>query len=539
MDNTFLQAVVDSVRPRLTGASIARVWQPTANTLALDTRLGDGRVLLISVRPDAPALFLADRTSTELDPNAGGDLAFGALIRKYLRGARIEALRKPAGDRVVTLEVRGFAASGEIARFELVAELTGRSANVLLVDGDGRVLAVLREAVSGLARIGGLYGAPPAGAPAWSRMLERELATRATPDGEDAARTAIAAELAAPHESFLLYREPSGRHTLSTIALRSLAEAAVHRFTDPSEAAEAWWRDRDDTERIATRSREVAQRIRTTRDREVRALEAMDDDLRSAEGASRLREIAESLLAQQSSAKPVDGGYSIVDLYSEDQHSITVEADRGVTPQALAERYFARHRRMRRTREAIVLRRPIVEARIAALDALAAELALVESPQHIDEVRERLDTLLGIRRTPARAAVRGGDGARPVKGARRFVSSDGYEILVGRTSAANDELTFKVARPSDIWLHAADYPGSHVVVRLFKRGEVPHRTLLEAAQLAAHFSQAKDEAMVDVRYTERKFVGKPKGAGPGLVRLQRFKSITVRPSSDLARGGDS
>ena len=88
----------------------------------------------------------------------------------------------------------------------------------------------------------------------------------------------------------------------------------------------------------------------------------------------------------------------------------------------------------------------------------------------------------------------------------------------------------KVAKPNDLWLHAADYGGSHVVVRNSTRKEIPHRTLIEAAQLAAWFSQAKKDPKVDVHYIERKFVSKPKGAKPGLVRLQRFKNITVQPN---------
>jgi predicted ribosome quality control (RQC) complex YloA/Tae2 family protein len=122
-----------------------------------------------------------------------------------------------------------------------------------------------------------------------------------------------------------------------------------------------------------------------------------------------------------------------------------------------------------------------------------------------------------------------------VTGARRFVSSDGYEILVGRSSAGNDAITFKIARPSDVWLHAADYPGSHVVVRNRGRSDVPHRTIAEAAQLAAFYSDARDDALVDVRYTSRRFVAKPKNAPPGLVRLGRFKTIAVRPSADIDR----
>jgi len=118
---------------------------------------------------------------------------------------------------------------------------------------------------------------------------------------------------------------------------------------------------------------------------------------------------------------------------------------------------------------------------------------------------------------------------------RRYVSSDGYEILVGRTSRDNDHLTFKVARPNDLWLHAADYGGSHVVVRNSTRKDVPHRTIIEAAQLAAQFSQARKDPKVDVHYTQRKFVSKPRGSAPGLVRMTRFKNITVAPKEGVER----
>ena len=90
-------------------------------------------------------------------------------------------------------------------------------------------------------------------------------------------------------------------------------------------------------------------------------------------------------------------------------------------------------------------------------------------------------------------------------------------------------MTFRLARPHDLWLHAADYPGSHVVVRNPQRAEIPHRTVVEAAQLAAHYSQAKRDAKVAVNYTQRKFVAKPKGAAPGLVRISSFKTLLVAP----------
>ena len=120
-------------------------------------------------------------------------------------------------------------------------------------------------------------------------------------------------------------------------------------------------------------------------------------------------------------------------------------------------------------------------------------------------------------------------------GVRRYRSSDGYEILVGRAARDNDYLTFKVARPHDLWLHAGDYPGSHVVVRNPTRHEVPQRTVIEAAQLAGRFSQASDDSKVVVHYTERKFLSKPKRSAPGLVQMSSFRSIIVEPKESIDR----
>ena len=118
---------------------------------------------------------------------------------------------------------------------------------------------------------------------------------------------------------------------------------------------------------------------------------------------------------------------------------------------------------------------------------------------------------------------------------RRYLSADGYEILVGRAARDNDHLTFKVAKPHDLWLHAADYPGSHVIVRNPTRKEIPHGTIIAAAQLAAHFCQARKDSKVDVHYALRKFLSKPKGAAPGLVRMSSFKTITVSPDESAQR----
>jgi len=200
-----------------------------------------------------------------------------------------------------------------------------------------------------------------------------------------------------------------------------------------------------------------------------------------------------------------------------------VEIDESASLQEEAARRFGLFARSKRALEQINKRMADVQARLAEL----------KTEQHLLETRiEAGDFSLPAKDASALSAKPSSKRKvepKHIPGARRYSSSDELEILVGRTASDNDRLTFKIAQPNDIWLHAADYGGSHVVIRNPTRKEVPHRTLLEAAQLAAHFSQAKKNSKVDVHYTQRKFVSKIKGGKPGLVRLQRFKSIVVTP----------
>jgi predicted ribosome quality control (RQC) complex YloA/Tae2 family protein len=159
--------------------------------------------------------------------------------------------------------------------------------------------------------------------------------------------------------------------------------------------------------------------------------------------------------------------------------------------------------------------------------------------QQLDQIIQSRDeaALETFEKPPPAPRVGQKKSAKPEKisGVRRYLSTDGYEILVGRAARDNDNLTFRVAQPNDLWMHAGDYPGSHVVVRNPTRKEIPQRTIIEAAQLAGRFSQASEDAKVVIHYTERKFLSKPKGSAPGLVRLSRFRSINVEPKEAVPR----
>jgi predicted ribosome quality control (RQC) complex YloA/Tae2 family protein len=236
------------------------------------------------------------------------------------------------------------------------------------------------------------------------------------------------------------------------------------------------------------------------------------------------KRIGDLILANLSTAARHGDVIKLLDYFDENTPEIEVEGDRNSSLNEIAEAYF---RKYAKARNAI----RIVDERIA--DAETKLEAAIASETHIDKAFAAADIasltrLAGIKPPPKPVSKK----KRPVaefRGARCFVSSDGIEILVGKKAVDNDFLTFRVARSTDTWMHAADYPGSHVVVRNKNREETPHRTLVEAAELAAFYSDARGLPKAAVNYTLKKNVNKPKRASHGLVSLARFRTVLVEP----------
>jgi predicted ribosome quality control (RQC) complex YloA/Tae2 family protein len=242
------------------------------------------------------------------------------------------------------------------------------------------------------------------------------------------------------------------------------------------------------------------------------------------------KRIGDLLLANIATAVRDGNKVTITDYYTESAPKLEIEVDENRSLQDEAAVRFRQYTKAKRAAEEIAERLQQIDRETAALDHRLQQLDKI--------IQSRDEAALESFEKPAPAPkVPAKKRSKPEKiaGVRRYLSTDGYEILVGRAARDNDNLTFRVAQPNDLWMHTGDYPGSHVVVRNPTRKEIPQRTIIEAAQLAGRFSQASEDAKVVVHYTERKFLSKPKGAAPGLVRLSRFRSITVEPKESIER----
>ena len=251
-------------------------------------------------------------------------------------------------------------------------------------------------------------------------------------------------------------------------------------------------------------------------------------DLEKHGDAERWKRYGDLLLANVNNAVRKGDTILVTDYFDEAAPVIEIDGEANLPLSEIAEAYFRRYVKARNGGK-------VIEERMSAADA-----ALVRSTEKLrlidvgiqEQNEEYLTSLVAPPRKPI-AIARKKKREVEFNGARRFISTDGFEILVGKKATDNDYLTFRVARSLDLWMHAADYPGSHVVIRNANKKVIPNQTLVEAAQLAAFYSSGRSQPKAAVHYTLKKFVNKPKRSAPGLVSMASFKTILVEPQVPL------
>jgi predicted ribosome quality control (RQC) complex YloA/Tae2 family protein len=475
MDDQSIREIVDEITPLIIRRSPGKIFQLGNVSLAIDFGLREPGYLFFSADPSAPRMHLIRRRVRDLEKQSVPLLQFSLTLRKDLADTHLEQIKKDDSDRIVRFDFVGRDELGNPKRRVLVAQLTGRSANLLLLNAENRVVQTLRKAGTDGQRPGDLYRPPEA-------------------RGESST---------GPPESKLL------------------AEIRSPESDSPSQAADAYFTSMLEQRAFAARANSARAELRKKIAQQENLLKQLERDLKSHEDAELHKRVGDLLLANLTSGRRDGKRVELIDYFADDGSTIQIDLDDSITFQEEAHRRFGLYSRSKRAVAQIKVRLAAVEER---LRELKLEQASLET--------EIVNGDLSVRATKSVPPASAGGPTKPLQkipGTRRYLSSDGFEILVGRTANDNDQLTFKIAKPNDLWLHAADYGGSHVVVRNSTKKPIPHSTLIEAAQLAGYFSQAKKDPKVDVHYTERKFVSKVKGGKPGLVRLQRFKTILVDP----------
>lgn len=474
MNGPTLQKICDELSKALTGEIFGRVFVLSRFQIAVDFRLPDTRYLFISIEPTDPRIYLIKRRLKELERQSGTPSAFALALKKRLSGTTLDNIVKVRDERVLRLEFSGRNELGAEQSHSLIVQLTGRSANLFLLDGRGYIIDTARDNHGAGQQIGDEYTTPSRDGDAKRRRDE---------------------------EIF-----PSG-------GFNALSEALDHHHLE-----------KDAERRFQSKVSAARGKIRQELKKLEKLAEMLRADLSDHGDAEKWKRSGDLLLANIGTARREGESLWVTDFYDEAMTEVEIKADVDLSVTEAAEKFFKRYTKARNAGTQIAKRLDVVTKDIEKkrLEQGRLETAIADRDE---------EALAGFAGQKAEKAVRGQkkNKDQAFTGARQFFSSEGFEVLVGKGAKDNDYLTFRVAKSFDLWLHAADYPGSHVVVKNPNRQEIPPRTLLEAAQIAAFYSHAREQPKVAVHYTQKKFVNKPKGASLGLVSLASFKTILVAP----------
>jgi predicted ribosome quality control (RQC) complex YloA/Tae2 family protein len=466
----LLELVTEEISAVLTHRRMGAVFSLSRFEAAFDFHIDSGLFLFVSVEPANPRVYLVRRRMRDLAKASNQLTPFLSILRRYLTGAIVTDISKDLNERLLTLNFLARSEAGDDVLYRLIVQMTGRSANLFMLDQDRVIIDAFRAS-----------------------ELEGQR----------------------PGDKYFLPARTSPRFESKPVSLDIPGGVSVSEFLDHQYQEEE--KSRQFHQRASTERRKLDQQI----GRREKLIQQLKNDLTEHGDAERWKQFGDLLLANNSTAVINGNKVLVKNFFENDAPEMEIGIDENESVTEAAERYYKRYTKARNAAAEVFRRRATVETELVELRKKKELLEAAIASR--DESFFKTTEINSARREKKRIA--GG-----FSGARTFISSDGIEILVGKKAVDNDQLTFRIARSLDFWLHAADYPGSHVVIRNPNRqADIPQRTLIESAQLAAFYSNAKTQPKAAVNYTQKKFVTKPKGGAPGLARLSKFKTILVEP----------
>lgn len=577
LDGLVFTVLAQELAGTIKNARIQGVYQPSATDLVLQLRQpGRSLHLLISVDPVLSRVHL---TEDEFD-NPLSPPPFCLLLRKHLIPGRIADVRQPRFERVLEIVVETRDESGGRTRRRLYAEVMGKNSNVILTDEDGTILDALRRVSGETNRYRELlpnrpYTPPPpqerldpgtVGPEEFDRIVRlvpsdarvaqvlaeriagfsplagREVVARAGLD-VDATRDALTP--GAIGDLFKAFREvveAVESNSAKPCAVESAGEivdfwllppctvsGATVCFGSMNELVDWVYRRKAERELFARTQKRLKGLVDQHLRRLSRKAELQREELAAAAKAEEYRIAGDLLTAFLHRIQPGAASVELPNFYDGDK-PVVIELDPRESPSANAQRYYRKYQKAKKTLEKAKEQLDETLAELAYLESVKVALELAASRRELDEIEAELD----------KGGYTGGTaGERPKSAKVRreppsfliFSSSDGFRILAGRNNRQNDLLTMEIAKADDVWLHAKEIPGAHVIIRTEGKA-VPESTLFEAAMIAAYYSRARNSANVPVDYTLRRHVRKPRGARPGMVIYDHQRTLYVTPDPE-------
>lgn len=540
-DGFFLHHMVEELQRELVNGRIQKINQPFEQELVLQIRSNrQSHRLLLSAHPVFGRIQLTQTTFE----NPAQPSTFIMVLRKYLQGALIESIEQVENDRIVEITVSNKNEIGDHIQATLIIEIMGKHSNILLVDKSShKILEVIKHV--GFSQNsyrtllpGSTYIAPPSTESLNPFTIKDEKLFEILQTQETTAKhlqnlfqglgrdTANELERILVSDKLSTFRNFFNQETKPCLTETSFspvpfANQVGEPFTSLSDLLDTYYKDKAERDRVKQQASELIRRVENELQKNSHKLKKQEKELLATDNAEEFRQKGE-LLTTFLHQVPNDQDQVILDNYYTNQ-PITIALDKALTPNQNAQRYFKRYQKLK---EAVKYLTDLIEETKATILYLeSVETVLNQAGlEEIAEIREELIQTGFIRR-------RQREKIQKRKKPEQYLASDGKTIIyVGRNNLQNEELTFKMARKEELWFHAKDIPGSHVVIsgNLDPSDEVK----TDAAELAAYFSQGRLSNLVQVDMIEVKKLNKPTGGKPGFVTYTGQKTLRVTPDPE-------
>ena len=540
-DGFFLHHMVEELRAELLNGRIQKINQPFDQELVLQIRSNrQSHRLLLSAHPVFGRIQLTETTFE----NPAQPSTFIMVLRKYLQGAVIESIEQIENDRIVEITVSNKNEIGDDIQATLIIEIMGKHSNILLVDkSSNKVLEVIKHI--GFSQNsyrtllpGATYIAPPSTEALNPFTIKDEKLFEILQTQELTAKnlqslfqglgrdTAIELENLLTDDRLSKFREFFKQETNPCLTDKSFSCVPFStkiegHFSSLSQLLDVFYKDKAERDRVKQQASELIRRVENELQKNRQKLKKQEKELLATENAEEFRQKGE-LLTTFLHQVPNDQDQVVLDNYYTNQ-PITISLDKALTPNQNAQKYFKRYQKLK---EAVKYLTDLIEETKATILYLES-VETVLSQAGLDEIAEIREELIqtGFIRRRQREKI------QKRKKPEKYLASDGKTIiLVGRNNLQNEELTFKIARKEELWFHAKDIPGSHVVIsgNLNPSDEVK----TDAAELAAYYSKGRLSNLVQVDMIEVKKLNKPTGGKPGFVTYTGQKTLRVTPDSE-------
>lgn len=564
-DGITIAGIVSELQEKMEGGRIYKIAQPEKDELILTIKNQKGQIrVLMSADASLPLIYMTqqNKMSPMTAPN------FCMLLRKHLQNARIISVTQPGLERIVKLELEHLNELGDICRKYLAIELMGKHSNIIFYDDKGMIIDSIKH-ISGMVssvrevlpgreyfvpqtqdkadlmtadknaikqtlqeKVMPVFKAVYTSYTGISPSIAHEMCYRAQVDSEKNVAELTEQELNAivdtlenlaevikqnSFEPQIVYENGQPKE-YAVVPLTSYADTNVIRYESVSELLEHYYAEKNLVTRIRQRSVDLRRIVQTSLERNVKKYDLQLKQLEDTQKREKYRIYGELLNAYGYGVAP--GAKSMEALNYYDNEMITIPLDPTLTTGENAKKYFDKYQKLKRTFEALTTLTEETKAEIDHLASVSTALDIALKEEDLVQIKEELIESGYIKR-------KGGTKKERVTSKPfHYVSSDGFDIYVGKNNYQNEELTFKFATGNDWWFHAKGIPGSHVIVKT-NGEEMTDRAYEEAGKLAAYYSQARGQDKVEIDYTQKKNVKKPSGSKPGFVVYYTNYSLMI------------